>query len=64
VRRSATMPATSGAAPDVPQPAPNPPPSWVVGVQPGAASFTQSPRLEYPARAPLSSVAPTEIVSG
>ena len=45
-RRRPMIPATTGAAPEVPHPAPKPPPSCEVGMQAGAASFTQSPRLE------------------
>src|SRR3954447_10405331 len=45
-RSSATIPATTGVEPDVPQPTPKPPPSNVVGMQAGAANLTQSPRLE------------------
>src|SRR4029078_10424025 len=63
-RSSAAIPATTGVAPDVPQPAPKPPPSCVVGAHAGAATFTQSPRLEQFVSRPSSAVAPTDRTGG
>ena len=40
---SAMIPATSGAAIDVPQPTPEPPPRTAIGAHSGAANFTQVP---------------------
>ena len=61
---SATIPATSGADIDVPQPTPEPPPSTAIGAHSGAANLTHGPWLEKAALLPSYVEAPTEIVPG